>query len=181
MLERRHLLVVALAIAGATAGLFVGRMLRPDPRAALDTVPAGAPERLPAATSLPDLEGRAQPLAQWNGRLVLLNFWASWCAPCIEEMPLLDRFHQRHAARGLQVVGIASEAPGPTREFLAAHPVEYPILVDDPERGDLSRTLGNQHGVLPYSLLIGRDGRILARHAGNFTEESLERWVLPHL
>lgn len=181
MFERSHLLIVMLALAGAAAGLIAGRALRPDPRAALDAVPAGALQRLPAATTLPGLDGRAQALAQWDGRLLLLNFWASWCAPCIEEMPLLDRFQQRHAMRGLQVVGIASDGAESTREFLAEHPVQYPILVDDPELGDLSRELGNRHGVLPYSLLIGRDGRILARHAGNFSEDSLERWVAPHL
>jgi thiol-disulfide isomerase/thioredoxin len=179
--DRNHLLIVVLALAGATAGLIAGRALRPDPRAALDAIPAGALERLPPGESLPGLDGRAQSLAQWEGRLVLLNFWATWCAPCIEEMPLLDRFQQTHAARGLQVVGIASDGAQPTREFLAEHPVQYPILVDDPELGDLSRALGNGHGVLPYSLLIGRDGRILARHAGSFSEDSLERWVAPHL
>ena len=181
MFERSHLLIVVLALAGAAAGLIAGRALRPDPRAALDAVPAGALERLPPAATLPGLDGRAQAFAQWDGRVVLLNFWASWCAPCIEEMPLLDRYQQRHAARGLQVVGIASDGAEPTREFLAERPVQYPILVDDPELGDLSRELGNRHGVLPYSVLVGRDGRILARHAGNFSEESLERWVAPHL
>src|SRR5690606_32145921 len=130
--DRRHVLIVVLALAGAAAGLFVGRALRPDPRAALDAVPADALERLPPAATLPGLDGRAQPLSQWDGRVVLLNFWASWCAPCVEEMPLLDRFQQRNAARGLQVVGIASEGAEPTRAFLAEHPVQYPILVDDP-------------------------------------------------
>jgi thiol-disulfide isomerase/thioredoxin len=181
MFDRTTLLVVALAIAGAAAGLIAGRALRPDPRAALNTVPAGALERLPPTAALPDPEGRVHAFAQWDGQLVLLNFWASWCAPCVEEMPLLDRLQQRHAARGLQVVGIASDGVEPTREFLAAHPVAYTILVDDPERGDLSRVLGNQHGVLPYSLLVGRDGRILARHVGNFSESALEDWVAPHL
>lgn len=181
MFDRSHLLIVVLAFAGAAAGLVAGRALRPDPRAALDAAPAGAPERLAPATALPDLDGGPQALAQWDGRVVLLNFWASWCAPCIEEMPLLDAYQQRNAARGLQVVGIASDGAEPTREFLAGHPVRYPILIDDPERGDLSRDLGNRHGVLPYSVLIGRDGRILARHAGSFSEDSLERWVAPHL
>lgn len=181
MFDRTHLLIVVLALAGAAAGLVAGRALRPDPRAALDAVPADALERMPPATALPDPQGREHALAQWNGQLVLLNFWASWCAPCIEEMPLLDRLQQRHAARGLQVVGIASDSVEPTREFLAAHPVDYAILIDDPAKGDLSRVLGNRHGVLPYSLLIGRDGRILARHAGNFSESSLEDWVAPHL
>ena len=181
MFNRSHLLIVLLALAGAGAGLLAGRALRPDPHGALQATSAPAPDsRLPDAT-LPDPAGRAQALSQWRGKLVLLNFWASWCAPCVEEMPLLDAFQQRHTARGLQVVGIASDAVGPTRAFLAEHAVDYPILIDDPERGDLSRILGNTHGVLPYSVLIGRDGRVLANRAGTFNERSLDEWLKPHL
>jgi thiol-disulfide isomerase/thioredoxin len=181
MFNRTHLLILVLALVGAGAGLFAGRALRPDPRAALNATLTIAPGSQRTDATLPGPDGHAQTLSQWDGKLVLLNFWASWCAPCVEEMPLLDRFQQRHATRGLQIVGIASDAAGPTRAFLAEHPVAYPILIDDPERGDLSRDYGNTHGVLPYSVLIGRDGRILAQHAGNFSERSLQGWLQPHL
>jgi peroxiredoxin len=184
MVDRTHLLVVVLALGGALAGLFAGAWLRPSQPA-----PAGSSAQLVGtahpAVELPDVAGHAQSIAQWDGKLVLLNFWASWCAPCIEEMPLLDRAQGQLAARGLQVIGIAADAAAPTHAFLQQHPVHYPILVDDPEKArngrDISVIYGNDRGVLPYSVLIGRDGRILAQRFGNFSEDSLEQWLAPHL
>jgi peroxiredoxin len=181
MFNRSHLLIVLLALLGAGAGLFAGRALRPDTRIALDAAAMIEPGSRRLDATLPDPQGRAQALSQWDGKLVLLNFWASWCAPCIEEMPLLDHVQRESAARGLQIIGIASDAVAPTRAFLAAHAVAYPILIDDPELGDLSRGYGNVHGVLPYSVLIGRDGRLLARKIGNFSERELRAWLHPHL
>jgi peroxiredoxin len=184
MFDRTHLLVVVLAVGGALAGLFAGAWLHPSQPA-----PAGSSAQLVGAprpaVELPDVDGRAQSIAQWDGTLVLLNFWASWCAPCIEEMPLLDHVQARLAARGLQVIGIAADATAPTHAFLRQHPVRYPILVDDPENvrngRDVSVIYGNDRNVLPYSVLIGRDGRILAQRFGNFSEDSLEQWLAPHL
>lgn len=184
MFNRTHLLIVVLAVGGAVAGLFAGAWLRPSPPA-----PAGSSAQLVGAprpaVELPDVDGRPQSIAQWDGKLVLLNFWASWCAPCIEEMPVLDRTQAQLATRGLQVVGIAADAAEPTRTFLRQHPVRYPILVDDPEKvrngRDISVIYGNDRSVLPYSVLIGRNGHILAQRFGNFSEDSLERWLAPHL
>jgi len=133
------------------------------------------------ALVLPDAQGQPQPLAQWRGKVLVVNFWATWCAPCREEMPLLDATQKRFAANGLQIVGIANDNVSATREFLAKTPVGYPILVDDPEHGDLSERLGNSRDVLPYTVLVGRDGRIVARRPGNFSERALDAWLAPHL
>ena len=183
MFDRTHLLVIVLAVGGAVAGLMAGSWLRSPEHA-----PTGRSQLVGAprpAVELPDIDGRAQSVAQWDGKLVLLNFWASWCGPCIREMPLLDRTQARLGARGLQVVGIAADAAAPTQAFLREHPVGYPILVDDPEKTgngpDVSQIYGNDRSVLPYSVLIGRDGRILAQRFGNFSEDSLEQWLSPHL
>jgi peroxiredoxin len=182
--DRTTLLIVALAVGGALAGLFAGAWLRPTPAPAPAQGTQMIGNQRPDIT-LPDPDGRAQSLAQWKGKLVLLNFWASWCAPCREEMPLLGRTQQRLAGRGLQIVGIAADSAAQTRSFLADHPVAYPILVDDPDAvtdgRDVSAIYGNSRNVLPYSVLVGGDGRILAQHAGNFTESSLEQWIAPHL
>lgn len=185
MFDRTHLLVVALAIAGALAGLGAGLWLRPATPTASRTSTALVGQPRPGL-ELPGPEGQPQSLDRWKGKLVLVNFWASWCAPCVEEMPLLDRTQQRLAGRGLQVVGVAADGTDATRAFLREHPVTYPILVDDPETapargGDASNAFGNARDVLPYSVLVGRDGRILAQRYGNFTEATLEAWLQPHL
>ena len=182
MFNRTNALILLVAIAGAIGGFLAGGWLKPLPS------PAHAiPHMLKIGDAVPpvqrpDIDGRPRALAEWRGKLVLVNFWASWCGPCREEMPLLDKTQQRLAAKGFQIVGIASDSVASTRSFLDAVPVHYPILIDDPARGEgLSETFGNDRDVLPYSVLIGADGRILARRAGNFTEAKLEAWLAPYL
>lgn len=184
MFNRVHLLIVSIAIGGALVGLLAGSWLRGDPSRPLAS---GTNAALAIGTprpdlQLPDLDGHVQNLTRWDGKLVLINFWASWCGPCIEEMPLLDRAQQRHAARGLQVVGIAADDATATKRFLASRPVRYPILIDDPARGhDASLQFGDDRSVLPYSVLVDRSGRVVAQRFGNFSEATLERWLQPFL
>jgi peroxiredoxin len=182
MFNRTNALILAIAIAGAALGFLAGGWIRPmhEPAGRAESHALKIGDALPD-TTLPDLDGKPRALAEWRGKLVLINFWASWCAPCREEMPLLDATQKRFAAKDLQIVGIANDSAAATKEFLAKTPVAYPILVDDPERGDLSERLGNSRDVLPYTVLVGRDGRILARRPGNFSDSALEAWLAPHL
>ena len=124
---------------------------------------------------LPDLDGRATALpGAWPGRPLLVNVWATWCAPCLHEMPELQRFARTQGTRGTQVVGIALDDPAQVRDFLARLPVTYPILIDTPGRADAGVVLGNPKGVLPYSVLIGADGRVLRRRIGPFEPGELD-------
>lgn len=182
MFNRTNLLIVLIAIAGAVGGFFAGGWLRPAPPSHTTNPNALKIGDVVPSTQRPDLDGQPHALAEWKGKLVVVNFWASWCGPCREEMPLLDRTQQRLAEKGLQIVGVAFDSAAATKGFLGETPVRYPILIDDPDRNhDLSAEFGNDRGVLPYTVLIGRDGRILARRMGNFTETSLERWLSPYL
>ncbi len=186
MFDRGNLLVLALAVASALGGLALSLWLRPATppaqTAAVAATPTLAVGDLRDDIELDDRDGAPRRLSEWDGRLVVLNFWASWCGPCREEMPILDRLHMRHAARGLSVIGVAEEDAAPALAFLAENPVAYPILVDPPGAGiDVSLRFGNTRSVLPYNVLIGRDGRILATRIGNFDEAGLERWIAPHL
>jgi len=127
----------------------------------------------------PRPQGGELVLAQLRGAPLLLNFWATWCPPCVREMPALDRVHREFAPRGLAVVGLAIDAPTPVREFLVRTPVGYPIGLAGFEGTELSRRLGNDRGALPFSVLFGADGAIRQRKLGEATEDDLRGALRP--
>ena len=184
MSTRAILLIAAFAVLGAVGGLLLGRHLAlpPERPAPAGVAVAAIGDPLPAAT-LPDLQDQPQALAQWRGRPLLINFWATWCAPCIAEMPVLDGFRNAQAPNGVEVVGIALDQPAAVREFLTASvQVAYPILLGGaPGPGDLSVQLGNARSVLPFSVLVDAEHRIVATKFGDFDANELEAWVADHL
>ena len=133
----------------------------------------------PAITFV-DRSGGKATLAQWPDRLVVVNFWATWCGPCRKEMPELDRFQRKHADSGVQVVGVAVDGLGEVEAFLRDTPVGYPILLSPDLAANPSLPFGNTYGALPFSVLLGRDGRILDTRLGEVSEAVLEGWIAPH-
>lgn len=149
------------------------------PAAPAGVTPAGPGDAMPAIR-LPDLQGRPQALpGDHQGRPLLINVWASWCGPCIEEMPELERFAGSQDDAGVQVIGLALDTPVNIRAFLDRVPVTYPILVDTPGPADASVWLGNRRGVLPYSVLVGADGNIVKQKVGPFAEGEIDGWTRP--
>lgn len=165
---RRRLVVAGVGAAAAIAGGSVALWkmgqpsARPDP--ALWTMsfetPAGA------ALSMQGLKGK--PL--------LLNFWATWCPPCVEEMPLLDAFWRQNAPRRWQVVGLAIDQPSAVRTFLQRTPVGYPIGLAGMGGTELGKTLGNLTGGLPFTLVINSAGDVVQRRMGRVTAADLAAW-----
>lgn len=113
----------------------------------------------------------------YAGRPMLINLWASWCGPCIREMPELQRFSSEQGVNGIQVVGIALDDAAAVRAFLQRTPVDYPILLDTPGPADAGVSLGNPKGVLPYSVLVSADGRLLKHRIGPFAEGEVDHWA----
>jgi peroxiredoxin len=135
-----------------------------------------------APLSLPDLDGAGHTLADWRGRVVLLAFWASWCEPCIAEIPHLVALDARQRAHGLSIVGVGLDAPDKLRNVVRTLSVGYPVLVADPDDArPLLEAWGDKSGVIPYLVLIDRQGRVVATHRGPIDKDELDEFVEPHL
>ena len=121
-----------------------------------------------------------QPLAaaDFRGSPLLLNFWATWCPPCVEELPLLNIFHRENKANGWQVVGLAIDQPSSVRKFLARLPLDFPVGLAGLGGSELGRSLGNLTGGLPFTVVFGAEGRVLHRKMGQVTPQDLQKWVL---
>ena len=182
MFSRPNLLIILVAILGAGLGLLAGNHFGQSPER---PIPAGVavlkPGDMRADLQLPDSEGARHRLSEWDGKLVLLNFWATWCGPCREEMPLLSQTQAQFSANGFEVVGIAIDDATSVQDFLKDSPVRYPILIGDDDEANPSLLFGDTRSVLPYSVLIGRDGKLIAQRAGSFSSDSLANWLQPHL
>jgi thiol-disulfide isomerase/thioredoxin len=169
-LRRRWLATAGVAAAAAAAG--VGGYLwqrRGSQPAADETFFWSLAFETPAQTRL--------AMAALRGRPLLLNFWATWCPPCVREMPVLDRFFREQGPNGWQVLGLAADSAPAVRDFLARTPVAFPIVLAGFEGVELSRRLGNVSGGLPFSVVFGRDGRLLHRHIGETHYEQLAGWA----
>jgi thiol-disulfide isomerase/thioredoxin len=124
-------------------------------------------------------EGGELVFAQLRGRPLVVNFWATWCPPCIHELPELDRFEKAFRPQGWQVVGIAVDGPTPVREFLARRPLGFPTGLAGLEGADLARQLGNTAGGLPFTVLLDAAGRITQRKLGATNYDELASWATP--
>ncbi len=193
MNSRLWIIVVVAGALGLGAGAAVRHwLLSPqNPTAEATTEPeqvSGAQEKTPDVIdsrrpdfSLPDRDGDTRSIGDFGDRVVLLNFWATWCPPCLEEIPALDGLHRALADQGLSVVGVALEDAEPVREFAREHDVGYPLLVGGREAFDIAAEYGNARGTLPYSVVIDRSGTIRATHQGALTREEAREFVAPWL
>ena len=159
---RGAVMASALLIAGL-AGFLAHRHWLAEPAA--DTAAQSAEQLLPEI-QLPDSDGKLRDLSEWSGRPLVINFWATWCAPCRREIPLLVELQEEYASRDLQIIGVALDEAAAVAEFLAEMPVNYPVLVGQQEAVEAATALGLEFIVLPFTAFADRDGRIVKLHKG---------------
>jgi thiol-disulfide isomerase/thioredoxin len=129
------------------------------------------------ALTFADADGVAQPLAQWRGVLLVVNFWATWCAPCVEEMPALNGIREAYRERGVEVIGIGVDNAEKIRAFRDRLGIGLPLLVAGAGGSELARALGNLAGVLPYTVLVTPAGAIQQRRIGQIQPDELKSWL----
>ena len=123
--------------------------------------------------TLGDLNGAPVSAADFDGQVMLVNFWATWCTPCVEEMPMLSELQQNYAGRGLRVVGIALDDPQKAGNFVAQLDIDYPVLVGTTDAILVGRQFGNRAGMLPYSVLVDSDGIVRWARLGALDRQEL--------
>ncbi|HEX9572019.1 MAG TPA: TlpA disulfide reductase family protein [Burkholderiales bacterium] len=131
------------------------------------------------AARFPDLEGRERAFGEWKGQVLVVNFWATWCAPCREEIPLFVAMEDKYGARGLQIVGLAIDRPDPVRAFAREFGVNYPLLIGGFEAVEIMRPLGNSVGALPFSVVYDRSGQAVLAKLGAFSVDELASRIRP--
>ncbi len=131
--------------------------------------------------TLPDLDGNLRKLSDWDGDLVLLNFWATWCPPCKKEMPMFQERYEQYAGYGFTIVAVAVDELNATQSFVDNLGIEFPILIGQDDAIDVGREYGNRIGALPYTVLIDRDGIVRETHRGEVTESDLAGWLETYL
>lgn len=122
-------------------------------------------------------DGATLALDSLRGRPLLINFWATWCAPCVREMPQIDRFYRDFSPKSWQVIGLAIDSPTPVREFLGRVKISFPIGLAGLEGSQLAKELGNEQGGLPFTVAFDAAGRLVQRKLGETHYEELAGWA----
>ncbi len=172
--RKRVIWIVAVATLAVAAGIAFqlwrfGLLVAP---------PAAVAGEWVLASQFNDLKGQNQPLAQWRGRVLVVNWWATWCDPCREEMPIFVQLQQKYGDRGLIFLGLAIDQRARVESFGRDFGVNYPLLIGDVGAIDLARKLGNTAGGMPYTVVIDRQGRVAFTQLGAVRQPDFERRLI---
>jgi thiol-disulfide isomerase/thioredoxin len=169
--KRRHWLTAGVAVAAAAAGGgFAWWKFQPH------EIDSGA-QRALWGQSFQTPDGRTLAMNSLQGKPLVINFWATWCPPCVEELPLLDRFFKQYGSKSWQVLGLAIDQPSSVRAFLQKTPISFPIGLAGLGGTELGKSLGNLSGGLPFTVVFGPTGDVVHRKMGKLTDADLTAWT----
>lgn len=175
MIVKKNYLIYAIAAIGfgAAGAWFNQGEKAPAPAQKAAAIQPGGPVDELFLQQLNDAKGTKQALAQWKGKHLVVNFWAPWCAPCVEEMPELSHLQAEVSGKNVQVIGIGIDSPTNIADFSEKNKISYPVYVAGMSGTELSRKFGNTQGGLPYTVLIGADGKVLKTYLGRLKFDEL--------
>lgn len=174
-MQRRNLLYFGAAATAGLAGAGLAWFKR-EPQKLAQSQTSDPGDAL-WALSFDTPDGQQQAMTAFRGRPLLLNFWATWCPPCVEELPLLDAFYQQQKTKGWQVLGLAVDQPSVVRKWLRDRPLSFSIGMAGLGGTELSKSLGNLAGGLPFTAVFGGAGTLLHRKSGKISKDDLTHWA----
>ncbi len=169
---KNKLLILSIGILALIAGIGFRTLYAIEPK--IDSA-----QTFLDSTILQDLHNKPQALKQWQGKILIVNFWATWCPPCLKEIPAFIKLQTQYQPQNLQFVGIAIENLNSVKKFALTKQINYPMLIADKTGMTLSKSLGNLAGVVPFSVVISPTGEIIHRQQGEFTEEKIREIIQP--
>jgi len=170
-MNKKTALILLVAVAALTAGLMTQRAMRTTG----DIVETAKPLDF----SFPDASDKMQSLNQWHGKVLVINFWATWCAPCLKEIPEFIKLQAEYQDRGLQFIGVAIEDKQPVLDYLQRIAVNYPVLIAGDAGIGLTQQLGNVIGAVPFTVVVDRNGQLVFRQPGELSADKLLEVVTP--
>lgn len=170
---KQNLILVAVAILALTAGIFMKNV----------TFSSNTNTETHSLLNqrLPDLTGKLQALSQWQGKILIINFWATWCPPCLKEIPDFIALQNNYANKNVQFVGIAIEAQETVKQYDAKVNFNYPILIAGNSGTSIAKSWGNKVNAVPFTVILNQKGEIIHRQAGEFSKEALLKVIQPLL
>lgn len=175
---RQYKLLIITGIIAAFAGYFIsGLFVADDAQQRVPTARAAEVARADFRRpdfSMPDVDGTTHSISEWDGKVLIVNFWATWCTPCRKEIPEFITLQDELGEKGLQFIGIAIDRPDETRHFMQEIGINYPILVDEEQGMRLVGEYGNRLMALPYTVIIDRSGNVVHTHMGEISRAAIE-------
>ena len=175
---KHYLLLGFLASLFGLAGYLISSDTRPriDPHG--ETQTSSGEERQALEWEFQDLKGDKWPLSSWVNDVVVINFWATWCPPCLREIPLFTMLQEKYRKNGVQFIGVALDSEASVREFTETTVVNYPLLIGDADVVRFMEALGNEIGALPFTVVLSRDGGLLYSHMGEWEQVDAEQELI---